>query len=182
MKIKLFGVNGMEFVLLKVLRSPFNRYDEGDKGGSKDKKLMEKLLKKDRDSHSKFMRFITCQYSVTSNMYFWKQFDTYKHGNDVMSESSMNLLRQRDLTEEDFEDISPDQLSYINNLRQSGLFREAGLAMPMSFLQTRHIQSSFQALRNIFKDRKHHRLDEWKEFCDFIVSLPYSDLITVGEV
>ena len=36
-------------------------------------------------------------------------------------------------------------------------------------------------LRNIYHARKNHKLDEWRKFCEFIESLPYSELITVNE-
>ena len=37
---------------------------------------------------------------------------------------------------------------------------------------------SYEVLANIYKSRRHHKIDEWHTFCDWIESLPYSELIT----
>ena len=39
---------------------------------------------------------------------------------------------------------------------------------------------NYEVLANIYKSRKNHKLDEWREFCKWIEDLPYSELI-VGE-
>ena len=39
---------------------------------------------------------------------------------------------------------------------------------------------SYEVLANIYKSRRHHKLDEWHTFCDWIESLPYSEMITGG--
>lgn len=53
--------------------------------------------------------------------------------------------------------------------------------LPESFLQTRIAMFSYQALRNIYKQRRHHRLPHWHAFCDWIKTLPFAEeLITAG--
>lgn len=44
--------------------------------------------------------------------------------------------------------------------------------------QTRNVMLNYEVLANIYKSRKNHKLDEWREFCQWIESLPYSELIT----
>ena len=39
---------------------------------------------------------------------------------------------------------------------------------------------SYEVLANIYKSRRHHKLDEWHTFCDWIEGLPYSEMITGG--
>ena len=53
--------------------------------------------------------------------------------------------------------------------------------LPSSYNQKRTIMSSYEVLANIYKSRKNHKLDEWVEFCKWIESLPYSELITGEE-
>ncbi len=178
MNIELFNVFGLEFVFKKVLRAPYEGYSNGDGGSEADYRLMHSLATQVRDSHSKFMRFIIAQYSITASMYFWKQFDTYKVGNDVMSESSMNRMRSRDFKQADFSYVSEPVLRELNHLRNAGEFGKVSDLLPMGYLQTRHIQSSYQALRNMYEDRCKHRLSDWREFCSFVERLPYSDLLT----
>ena len=49
--------------------------------------------------------------------------------------------------------------------------------LPNSYNQTRNIMMNYEVLANIYKSRKNHKLDEWREFCKWIESLPYSELI-----
>lgn len=50
--------------------------------------------------------------------------------------------------------------------------------LPSSYNQKRTVMLSYEVLANIYKSRKNHKLDEWIEFCKWIESLPYSELIT----
>ena len=50
--------------------------------------------------------------------------------------------------------------------------------LPSSYNQTRNVMMNYEVLCNIYRSRKGHRLDEWREFCSWIESLPYSELIT----
>ena len=38
---------------------------------------------------------------------------------------------------------------------------------------------NYEVLANIYRQRKNHKLDEWREVCKWIESLPYSELIAV---
>ena len=53
--------------------------------------------------------------------------------------------------------------------------------LPSSYNQTRNIMMNYEVLANIYKSRKDHKLDEWREFCKWIETLPYSELITGGK-
>ena len=50
--------------------------------------------------------------------------------------------------------------------------------LPTSYNQKRTVMLNYEVLANIYKSRKNHKLDEWHTFCDWIESLPYSELIT----
>lgn len=49
--------------------------------------------------------------------------------------------------------------------------------LPSSYNQTRNVMLNYEVLANIYRQRKNHKLDEWREFCKWIASLPYSELI-----
>jgi len=53
--------------------------------------------------------------------------------------------------------------------------------LPSSYNQRRTVMLNYEVLANIYKSRCNHRLDEWRELCKFIESLPYSELITGGD-
>ncbi len=52
--------------------------------------------------------------------------------------------------------------------------------LPSSYNQTRTIMLSYEVLTNIYRWRKDHKLDEWRELCKWIEELPHSDIITGG--
>ena len=51
--------------------------------------------------------------------------------------------------------------------------------LPSSYNQKRTVMLNYEVLANIYKSRRNHKLDEWKDFCKWIEGLPYSELITV---
>lgn len=53
--------------------------------------------------------------------------------------------------------------------------------LPASYNQKRTVMLNYEVLANIYKSRKNHKLDEWRTFCEWIESLPYSELITGQE-
>ena len=58
--------------------------------------------------------------------------------------------------------------------------------LPSSYNQKRTVMCNYETLTNIYKSRKYHKMDEWREhetdwefcFCDWIKTLPYAELIT----
>ena len=49
--------------------------------------------------------------------------------------------------------------------------------LPSSYNQTRNVMMNYEVLANIYKSRRNHKLDEWQEFCKWIETLPYAELI-----
>ena len=53
--------------------------------------------------------------------------------------------------------------------------------LPSSYNQKRTIMFNYEVLANIYKSRKNHKLDEWRELCKWTEGLPYSELITYSK-
>ena len=53
--------------------------------------------------------------------------------------------------------------------------------LPSSYNQKRTVVLNYEVLANMYKSRKNHKLDEWRDFCKWIETLPYSELITGKE-
>lgn len=49
--------------------------------------------------------------------------------------------------------------------------------LPSSYNQKRTVMLNYEVLANIYKSRKNHKLDEWRMFCDWILTLPYDSLL-----
>ena len=178
-------------------RCVLNRYEIGDA----DYTLMKQLAGAG-PSHAKYRRYINVTVDITAPLYWWKEFDTYKIGTVANSESTMHTITDRPLTFEDFAidyvKDGPDLAAHfrefiyrINDLRDEYIvLKESGddkyarrtwyqiiQFLPSSFLQKRTVQLNYEVLAHIWKDRKNHKLDEWREgFCkEFIKKLPYSE-------
>ena len=88
-----------------------------------------------------------------------------------------------------FEDYVDDIIDMCERLRLKfnetadvSYWRALVQILPSAYLQTRTVTMSYANLRNIYFQRKNHKLKEWHEFCDWIKTLPYSkELITIGE-
>lgn len=78
-----------------------------------------------------------------------------------------------------------DTISALNNARDLYLktkdkrfWWQMIKLLPSSYNQRRTVMLNYEVLANIYKSRKNHKLDEWHTFCDWIETLPYSELIT----
>lgn len=163
--------------------------------GRNDLTLMKKLVEAGSD-HAKFMRMINVTMDVTAPVYWWKEFDTYKVGTVANSCSTRHKIADKEFTLEDFshEHLMQGGLECIKNLcKDLNMCREQYLAkhdkewwwqmiqlLPSSYNQKRTVQLNYAVLRNIYHARRNHKLDEWRDFCSWVESLPYAELITLG--
>lgn len=70
---------------------------------------------------------------------------------------------------------------YLEDLKKEMWWQMIQL-LPSSYNQKRTIMLNYEALANMYKSRKGHKLDEWRELCKWIEELPYSELITGGVI
>ena len=163
--------------------------------GPNDYTLMMNLRNAGTD-HRKFMRMITVYLDITAPLYWWKEFDTYKVGTVANSCSTMHKIHAKEFTLEDFSceklydpigDLRPivDRLNvyrerYLETKDKNDWWQMIQL-LPSSYNQKRTVMLNYEVLANIYKSRRNHKLDEWHTFCDWIESLPYSELITGNE-
>lgn len=155
--------------------------------GSDDHALAMKLANAGTD-HGKFLRQIVVWADITATQTWWSEFDTYRMGVEKNSESKMHTIMRREITVDMFDfSALPNTVfgSYIAGIcegyRKTGEFEALLQVLPMSFLQTRTCMISYAALRNMYHARRNHKLKEWHTFCDWIETLPYSELITGKE-
>lgn len=166
--------------------------------GPNDLALMQKLAKAGPD-HRKFMRMIVVYMDITAPLYWWKEFETYKVGTVSNSCSTMHKIAAKKFTLEDFscEHICSeppmeaglttlkDTIYILNWWRKRYLETKDKSAwwqliqlLPSSYNQRRTVMLNYEVLHNIYAARKDHKLDEWRDFCQVIKDLPYSELIT----
>lgn len=161
--------------------------------GPNDKQLMMALRNADTD-HRKFMRMITVYLDITAPLYWWKEFDTYKVGTVANSCSTMHKITDKPFELDDFSHehlgfqsvrVLKDTIKVMNDFREEFIkdhekenWWQLIQLLPSSYNQKRTVMLNYEVLANIYKSRRHHKLDEWHTLCDRIESLPYSALIT----
>lgn len=184
-------------------KDSFFRKDE--KLGSNDHSLMQRLANAGTE-HRKYMRMMPVYVRITAPLYWWKEFDTYKIGTVANSCSTMHKIAEKEF---EWDDFSTEHLNRVRDshlgdtvptlvfdsvIRGLNFWRNRYLEteskddwwqmiqlLPSSYNQTRNVMLNYEVLANIYRQRKGHKLDEWREFCKWIESLPYSELITDKE-
>ena len=155
-------------------------------------------------SDSKFLRQINVSVDITAPLYWWKEMDQYKVGTATNSTSTMHKLASTPITMDCFEtddmvnviiEDSDDPtfvvtsqyaaftfIDWLEKLRQKynetkdkKYWKELIRWLPESWLQTRTVTMNYAVLRNIYFQRKNHKLTEWHKFCDWIKTLPYAE-------
>lgn len=161
--------------------------------GMNDRALCQRLVKAGND-HGKFLRQIPLALDLSAPEYWWKEFDQYKIGTTTNSTSMMHILGKQPFDESMFcfEDI---QRGYIDMLiEQLNLLRDHWIdtgkrkssrewramlqGTPNSWIYRRATTLNYQVLASMYHSRKNHKLSEWRQFCEWIKTLPYSELIT----
>ena len=81
-------------------------------------------------------------------------------------------------------ELRDDYIREQDDIKKKQIWYSILQLLPVSYNQKRTVMLNYEVLANIYKSRKDHKLDEWHTFCDWIKSLPYSELITgqsIGE-
>ena len=201
-KIENTEVCGLEHAIMGM-RNPMNSWDKSDSYihyltdeiviGKNDLDLMKRLAKAGTD-HRKFMRMIVVYADVTAPLYWWKEADTYKVGTVRNSCSTMHKITEKEFTLDDFshEHLCNNSIKTIEKVIETlNIERNNYLVskdkwcwwqiiqlLPSSYNQKATLMLNYEVLANIYHSRKNHKLDEWVEFCKWIETLPYSELIT----
>ena len=167
--------------------------------GKNDHKLMMELAK-NGSVHAKYRRMISVYADITAPLYWWKEFDTYKVGTVANSCSTMHKIQEKEFTLKDFScehlgdsaiDILHTTINGLNNAREMYLRDGCTIKkecwwqmiqlLPSSYNQKRTVMMNYEVLAGIYIYRKEHKLDEWRDFCKWIETLPYSEIITLKE-
>ena len=179
-------------------------YDKEFKIGKDDMKLAQSLIIAGNE-HAKFMRMIHVAVDVDMPRYWWSEADCYKFGSKN-SCSTMHKLLNNDnpITLDMFiiceEDISwwTDTVDRLEQMRQeykliqkttkdtkamNRLLVRAKRMLPEGLLQIRTWDTNYAELRNMYFQRRNHRLkEEWIDtFCKWIESLPYAEELIMYE-
>ena len=192
---------------IRGARNPMNSwarsdsyYDENGQYvlGENDLSLAKRLRNAGTSDHRKYLRQVMLSVDITAPMYWWKEYDTYKIATVANSTSTMHKIHSKPFELDDFshdhltenglkvlkglvDEMEKIRLEYIET-KDKSLWYDLIQLLPSSYNQMRTCTLNYETLINIYKSRKHHKLDEWRSFCEWIETLPYAkELITAEE-
>ena len=198
-KIERVSVMNIENAI-RGARNPLNSwgrsdsyYDENGKFvlGANDLDLAMRLAKAGND-HRKFLRQIFVSVDITAPLYWWKEFDTYKVGTVANSCSTMHKIHHKPFERADFSCEKMDEgalcvldtvIAFMEQERQKFCAdkkdKQAWINMiqmlPTSYNQMRTVTLNYEHLINMYYARRTHKLHEWHDLCDWIMTLPYAE-------
>lgn len=183
---------------IRGARNPLNSWDKSDSFydadgnyvlGENDLGLAKRLCKAGSD-HRKFIRQILVSVDITAPLYWWKEFDTYKVATVANSTSTMHKIHSKPF---EIDDFSHDHLTkegeealikFIDFLEECRLKFVADKnkdewytiiqLLPEGYNQKRTVTMNYENLLNMYFARRNHKLSEWHDFCDWILTLPYT--------
>lgn len=165
--------------------------------GPNDLSLARRLCTAGPD-HRKFIRQIFLSVDITAPLYWWKEFDTYKVGTVANSTSTMHKIHSKPFALEDFSTDKMNDtalkamneiIAVLENLRKAFIERKDKQLwysiiqlLPSSYNQKRTCSMNYENLINMYYARRGHKLDEWRDYCSWIETLPYAqDMLLIKE-
>lgn len=193
---------------IRGMRNPMNSWERSDTTyglgedyltdmiiGQNDYDLMARLIKGGQP-HRKFLRQIFVSVDITAPLYWWKEFDTYKVGTTANSCSTMHKIQAKEFTLDDFSTehligdcniLFDDIITVLNSYRELYNKTKSKIhwwqmiqLLPSSYNQKRTVTMTYENLLNMLEYRRGHKLDEWRQFCEWIFTLPNSHILREG--
>lgn len=191
---------------IRGARNPMNSwgrsdsyYDENGQYvlGENDLSLAKRLRNAGTSDHRKYLRQVMLSVDITAPMYWWKEYDTYKVATVANSTSTMHKIHSKPFGIDDFshdhlsenglkvlkglvDEMEKIRLEYVET-KDKALWYDLIQLLPSSYNQMRTCTLNYETLINIYKSRKHHKLEEWRSFCEWIETLPYAKELIIAE-
>lgn len=152
-------------------------------------KSLTKSAKNDNQAHGQYLTGIRVAFDLTFTNKAWVEAERYRFLEFVSSQSTMHCITKFDIdnqyikyTDKRMIEIMKELIREYNENPSSENYLKVLYSNPCGFKITARMTTNYRCLMNIYQQRKTHRLPEWRSFCDWIESLPYSELITGEEV
>lgn len=138
--------------------------------------------------HDQFLTGIIVQFDLCFTIKAWTEAERYHFLDFVSSQSTMHRIVQLDARKQCIKYVTENTLAEVERLKDAFITdptSENYLALlynvPVGFRLTARMTTNYRQLKTIYSQRKSHRLPEWREFCKWVETLPYSEMITGDE-
>lgn len=150
---------------------------EADKHFNRAKKLG---VTEKGEGHDQFLTGIRVAFDLTFTNKAWVELERYRFIDFVSSQSTMHRINKFDLKQQYNEYVDERIIDIMEELKDR--YNETGdkedylkllYSNPSGFQLTARLTTNYRALKTVYSQRKNHRLPEWREFCEWIETLPY---------
>lgn len=144
--------------------------------------------------HDQMLTGIRVAFDLTCSNKMWVEMERYRFVEFVSSQSTMHRITKLDIEKQCNKYVWSDtikklktHIDYYNGLEDKSsehakeLYLEILYNVPSGFELTARLTTNYRALKTIYSQRRNHKLPCWREFCDFIETLPNSKLLIVGK-
>lgn len=166
---------------------------------------LSKLADKDNGAHGQFLTGIRVAFDLTCSNKMWVEAERYRFLEFVSSQSTMHRITKFNLDEAYNSYVDPrvveimkEKVAEYNNLCNAIVpqsceeleaheqlkkqkYLEILYTNPAGFELTARLTTNYRCLKNIYKQRKDHRLPEWRLFCAWVETLPYAKELILCE-
>lgn len=164
------------------MRTAAELHDVNEKDIKRGSNLVKATLK-GNTAHHQFLTGIRVNFDLTFTNKGWVEAERYRFLEFVSSQSTMHRITKFDLDNQYIEYVDPRMIEIMKELvseynvnpTPEGYLKVL-YSNPAGFKLTARMTTNYRCLRNIYIQRKNHRLPEWKAFCEWIESLPYADI------
>ena len=148
-------------------------------------KSLIKAVENDNAAHGQFLSGILVSFDLTFSVKAWTELERYKFCTFVSSMSSMHRISKFDLSSCFDSHVDPRCKKIVGQLineyngesdaeKKKEKYLNLLYSYPTGLKLTARLTTNYRCLRNIYKQRKNHRLPEWRLFCDWLEALPYA--------
>ena len=137
--------------------------------------------------HDQFLTGIVCQFDLTFSIKAWVEAERYHFLDFVSSQSTMHRITKMSpvaqcngYVHHEVVDLLSTLIDVYNRYPTADNYLRVLYNVPVGFQLTARMTTNYRQLKTIYRQRKGHRLPEWRAFCRWMESLPHSEFITGG--
>ena len=182
-KIENVGVFGLENAF-KCSKYPFS-VNTSNVSSDYTERIGKLATCKAGSGHDNFLNGIIVQFDLTFSVKAWVELQRYHFIDFISSQSTMHCISKMDIRQCVNGYVTEHTINECERLKKQYLdvptaenYLMLLYNIPTGFELTAGMTTNYRQLKTIYEQRKAHRLPDWHIFCDFIKSLPYSELIT----
>ena len=148
----------------------------------------EKLANAKGGGHNQFLSGLLVSFDLTCSNKMWVEVERYRYLVFVSSQSTMHRIAKFDLKKSYNEYVDPRVIAIMEELKReyeknptSENYLRLLYNNPSGFELTARLTTNYRCLRNVYEQRRNHRLPEWRKFCEWIETLPHAEELILNK-